>query len=127
MTADLRDILHSPYELGGTTVGLGLDCFSAACEILRRQGRPAPDGEPTVRAQGLRGESPTGFPPGWVRLDPPWLLEHGDLLLWFQPRPGSAVVHFGHVVTASEEAQRIYAVPTHRWKRPPAEVWRFAP
>lgn len=127
MTADVRDILHTPYELGGTIVGVGLDCYTATCAVARRRGLPPPDLVPSIREAALRGEIPTGFPAGWESVPVPFVLQDGDILLGYGVHPWSAIVHDGRVISASETAGCVYAVPLHRWRKPPSEVWRFRP
>lgn len=127
MTADLRDVLRSPYKLGGRIVGAELDCLGVVGEIARRRGLPPPDGWPSIRAAWERGEldAAGGFPFGWSRVSAPFTLQDGDVLVWFGPHPWCAIVHDGRVWSANAEVGSAYAVDLQRWRRPPAEVWRF--
>lgn len=130
MSADLRDVLHTPYQLGGRSVGVGLDCLGACGEIARRRGRPAPDGWPSIRAAWERGEidSASGFPAGWVKQPDGVALQDGDFLLYFGVgHPWCAIVDGGNVYSSSSEVGSGYCLPLHRWRRPADEVWRFQP
>jgi hypothetical protein len=130
MSADLRDVLHTPYELGGRTVGVGLDCLGVVGEIARRRHLPVPDGWPTIRRAWELGELPTatGFPPGWVRMPAGVVLRDFDVLLFFGPsHPWCAIIDFDRVWSASAEIGSPYAIPLARWRTPPAEVWRYCP
>jgi cell wall-associated NlpC family hydrolase len=88
----MRDVLHTPYVLGGREIGAGLDCLGVVSIIARRRGLPPPDGWPSIRAAWERGELPTatGFPIGWRRQQPIRDLRDGDVLLYFGP--GAPVV-----------------------------------
>lgn len=127
MTADIRDILHTPYELGGRTVGLALDCLGAVGSIARRRGLPPPDGWPSMADAWRRGDlvAATGFPAGWVRQPPATTLLEGDVLVFVRAqRAGCAIVHGGMVVSADPRLG-VYCTPLDRWGIAPAEVWRF--
>jgi len=129
MSADIRDILHTPYRFGGRTVGVEIDCLGVVSELARRRGLPAPDGWPSIREDWERGrvEAATGFPAGWQRQAPPHQLQDGDVLVFLRGgRAGCAIVHDGLVATA-EPGLGPYCTPLARWSIPPAEVWRFAP
>jgi hypothetical protein len=124
----MRDVLHTPYVLGGREIGAGLDCLGVVSIIARRRGLPPPDGWPSIRAAWERGELPTatGFPIGWRRQQPIRDLRDGDVLLYFGPEhPWSAIVHNGHVWSASPEVGGVFSMPASRWNRVPDELWRF--
>lgn len=122
--SDIADILATPFVRGGMTVGKGIDCYGVTCELVRRRGWPPPDGMPSIREAGERGERPTGFPPGWHSLPHGEAICDGDVLLGYGERPWSAFVHRGHVVSANPD-HGPFAIPLRRWHRPPSEVWRF--
>ena len=127
MTADLRDILHTPYELGGRTVGVGIDCLGTVAEVARRRGLPPPDGWPSIRDAWQRGEiaTATGFPAGWRRQPAGTALQDLDVLLFFSgDHPWCAIVDGGMVVTAHPKTGP-HARPLNRWRLAPAEVWRY--
>lgn len=126
---DLRDILRTPYALGGRVVGASIDCLGVVGEVARRRGLPPPDGWPQIRQAWERGDLPsgTGFPAGWVRCLADGPLQDGDVLLFFGAHPWCAIVHRGLVVSASASVGSAYSVPLHRWKKAPAEVWRWCP
>ena len=128
---NMRDVLHTPFKLGGREVGKGIDCLGVVAEIARRRGLPAPDGWPSIRAAWERGELPsaTGFPKGWRRI-PHVDLRDGDVLLFFGPEhPWSAILHGGHIWSATPDrdgtAGYVYCIPIARWTRSPDELWRF--
>lgn len=124
----MRDILHTPYALGGREIGAGLDCLGVVNAIAARRGLPPPDGWPSIRAAWERGElaTATGFPAGWRRQ---WHLgefHDGDVLLYHGPgHPWAAIVHAGCVWSSSEDVGSAYCMPVSRWRRPPDELWRF--
>lgn len=129
MIAELRDLLHTPYELGGRTVGVGLDCLGTVAEVARRRGLPPPDGWPSIREAWQRGQidTATGFPAGWVRQPAGAALCDGDVMLFFSgDHPWCAIVHEQHVVTAHPSAG-VHARPLFRWSLAPAQVWRYQP
>jgi cell wall-associated NlpC family hydrolase len=127
----MRDILSTPYVVGGRTPGVGIDCLGVVAEIARRRGVPAPDGWPSIEAAYRRGEiDHSGFPAGWVRVDAPadpYVIRDGDVLLFYGTHPWCAIVHAGHVYSSSREHGSAYCVPGYRWKVQPAEVWRWQP
>ena len=129
MTPELRDILHTPYKLGGRAVGTGIDCLGVVGEIARRRGLPSPDGWPSIRDAWERGEidSASGFPPGWRQVEPPCELCDHDVLLFFHPVPWCAIVDDGYVWSASHLQGSAYCVPAFRWRTVPSEVWRWSP
>ncbi len=125
---DLRDILHTPYRLGGRLVGIELDCLGVVGEVARRRGLPPPDGWPSIRRDWEQGriETASGFPAGWVRQPMPCALQDGDVLVFVVGhRPGCAIVHDGWVVTA-EPGRGVYRTDLSRWNIAPAEVWRWS-
>ena len=122
----MRDILHTPYKLGGRTVGAELDCLGVVGEIARRRGLPAPDGWPSIVRAVAHGQAATGFPIGWARVTPIPQLQDGDVLVLPGLHPGCAIVPEGRVWTARPEAG-VHAVPIERWAQTPSEVWRFCP
>lgn len=128
-TAEFRDLLATPYALGGRTIGVGIDCLGIVGEIARRRGIPAPDGWPSIRAAWQRGEidAATGFPAGWRRVhDCGLVFEELDVLLFFSPHPWCAIVDGGRLWSASELQGSAYCLPLSRLHRDPDEVWRFA-
>jgi len=129
MTADLRDILHTPYELGGRTPGIGLDCLGVVGEIARRRGMAPPDGWPSIRDAWEHDEieASTGFPPGWVKQDPVVGVEDGDVLLFFEPHAWCSIVDGGMLWSASHEQGSCFCMPLFRLRRKPIEVWRWQP
>lgn len=130
MIADLREILRTPYDLDGDTVGIGLSCFGAVRAVARLRGIPRPpDGWESIRAAWLRGdvETASGFPEGWRRHPGGTTIEDGDVLVYMRDgRPGCAIVHNGAVVTANPE-RGVHRVPLDRWRTAPSEVWRWQP
>ena len=126
MTADMRDVLHTPYVLGGRTVGIELDCLGVVGEVARRRGLPAPDGWPSILKAMKEGRVASGFPPGWRRQSPPFRLQDGDVLVLPGDHPGCAIVHGGRVYTAHPDAG-VHAIALSRWNRAASEVWRFEP
>ncbi len=132
MTPDLRDILHTPYELGGRTVGVGIDCLGVVGAIAHRRGMAPPDGWPSIRAAWERGEidSASGFPPGWtavLEVPAPTQWCDGDVLLFQEPYPWCSIVDGGHVWSASHLQGSAYCVPLYRWRTMPTELWRWMP
>lgn len=127
MTADLQDILRTPYVLGGRTIGVELDCLGVTGAVAARRGMPPPDGWASIQASWARGEidAASGFPPGWTRQPPGTGLQNGDVLVYVRGGvPGCAIVDSGMVMTSSP-ATGAYACPLRRWPIPPQEVWRF--
>lgn len=122
----MRDLLATPYKLGGRTVGAELDCLGVVGEIARRRGLPAPDGWPSIVRAVAEGAVATGFPIGWARVTPIPQMQDGDVLVLPGLHPGCAIVHEGRVWTARPEAG-VHAVPIERWGQAPSEVWRFCP
>lgn len=129
MTADLRDILHTPYELGGRTVGVKIDCLGVAREICRRRGRPPPEGTQAILDAWSRGEieSATGFPAGWKKQDPTERARDGDVFLFFEPQAWCGIIDGGQFWSASAETGFAYCMPLFRMQRAPDEVWRWQP
>lgn len=122
----LRDLLRTPYRLGGREVGQGIDCLGTVLEIADRMGLPAIDPWANIAAAWTTGtlDTSSGFPAGWLRIAATATLQDGDVLLYFEQHPWSAIVCAGHVWTASENAGRVICVPLARWTQQPAEVWR---
>lgn len=129
MTAHLRDLLHTPYELGGRQVGVGIDCLGTVAEVARRRGLPPPDGWPSIRAAWENGTlaAASGFPDGWIRMPAATGLRDGDVLLFVSgAHPWCAIVDAGFVISAHPD-RGPYAVPMQRWREAPVELWRFLP
>ena len=127
MTADLRDILTSPWERGGRQIGTALDCLGVVGAVAARRGLPPPDGWASIRAAWERGEldAASGFPAGWQRQPPGTPLKNGDVLVYVRGGvPGCAIVDSDMVLTSSP-GTGAYACPLRRWPVPPQEVWRF--
>jgi hypothetical protein len=129
MSADLRDILHTPYKLGGRTVGVELDCLGVVGELARRRGWPPPDGWPSIRDAWESGviDAASGFPAGWRRQPKDAALADGDVLVFIhRGRQGCAMVHRGYIASAAPVIG-CYFLPIDRWEIEPAEVWRWQP
>jgi cell wall-associated NlpC family hydrolase len=130
MSPDMRDILHTPYVLGGRVIGTGLDCLGVVGAIAQRRGVPPPDGWPSIRAAWEQGKLPTasGFPAGWHRQPEDVVLADGDVLLFFGPgHPWCAIIDGGHLWSSSAAVGGAYCMPLSRWHRDPNEVWRWQP
>lgn len=126
MTSDLADLLATPYERGGTTVGKGLDCYHVTCELVRRRGWPPPDGLPLIYKALLNGERPSGFPAGWISVSHGEPIRDGDVLLGYGANPWAAFVHRGYIVSANPQIG-VFATPVMRWKARASEIWRYVP
>jgi hypothetical protein len=127
MSADLRDVLGSPFVRGGRQVGVALDCLGVVGAVAARRGLPPPDGWASIKAAWERGEidAASGFPAGWTRQPPGTVLQSGDVLVYVRGGwPGCAIVDGGLVLTSSPETGA-YACPLQRWQIKPQEVWRF--
>lgn len=127
MTADLRDILTSPFVRGGRQVGVALDCLGVVGAVAARRGLPPPDGWASIKAAWERGElaAASGFPAGWTRQPSGTPLQSGDVLVYVRSGwPGCAIVD-GDMVLTSSPGTGAYARPLRRWPIPPQEVWRF--
>lgn len=123
----LRDILRTPYQLGGREVGAGIDCLGTVLAIADRIGLPAIDPWANIASAWQAGtlDTASGFPDGWFRIAATSTLEDGDVLLFFEHHPWAAIVCAGYVWTASENAGRVVCVSLARWTQQPAEVWRY--
>lgn len=125
---DMRDVLATPYKLGGRTLGKEGDCLLATLTGAQRQVGCAPDPWPAIRADWEAGKltPSSGFPPCWFRLPDDQARRDGDVLLFYGAEPWSAVVVDGYVYSSDKEAGA-YCVPSFRWHKKPAEHWRHDP
>lgn len=128
-SAEFRDLLHTPYVVGGRQVGVELDCLGVVGEIARRRGAAPPDGWVSIERAIADGnmKAATGFPAGWHRQADDEAIQNGDVLVYYGDHPWCAIVHDGYVWSASAKMGAVYRIPAHRWSKVPAEVWRWAP
>lgn len=124
----MRDVLRTPYRLGGRELGKAGDCLLATIVGASRVCGCAPDPWASIRADWEAGrlQTSTGFPSCWFRQAEAVAMRDGDVLLFYGRHPWSAVVVNSHVYSADEEAGA-YCRPLVRWTKKPAEVWRHDP
>lgn len=125
-TEQLRDVLRTPYQERGRTVGVGLDCLGTVLEIASRMGLPAIDPWASIEEAWRTGKLDTasGFPDGWFRIAAEAAREDGDVLLFFEHHPWAAIVCAGHVWSADARLGRVWCRSLATWTKQPAEVWR---
>lgn len=125
--ADLRDVLRTPYVAGGRCPGRGLDCLGTVLVIAERMHLPAPDPWSRIaeawRANNLQAAN--GFAAGWQRISNLGAWQDGDVLLYYEHHPWSAIVCADHVWSADPRAGGVWSAPLHRWHKVPAEAWRY--
>lgn len=125
MTQLVADLLAVPYRMGGRDPATGLDCLGLVGLLALRRGLPWQDPWLLIAAAWERGEwcPPSGFLPGWRRVDRSAELLEDDVLLTQAAHHGCAFVHAGHLWTTNPHVGHPFGVPLHR-KRPHLEVWR---
>jgi cell wall-associated NlpC family hydrolase len=124
--SDWRDILATPYRIGGRTLGVGIDCYGVTLEVARRIGVCLEDDRERMLRAFRDGEhSPTGFfPPCWRRLAAPLRLQHGDGLLWTTGFPHCGIVANGYLWSADAALRSPYAKRADNVSLRGVEVWR---